>query len=303
MKSNGYLLLARDIIRKFVKNGETREPQYSTDWTFYVGDTGVHLKSEILGYDDFFSSHESFSKEIALNSDYVLFNNSLAGVYYLTSVGFISEQKFYEAQEFIELNTKKFKKEDLEPGEIYIISKGKEVIIIGELTLRYINNEKGLLSKKTEDTDFLLFSLEENRYIKLLSVKLVSFKDVLKEKIYLPDAFNFSFYTYFKEVENKCCLMDYSYMEKNELLSIVRSYDCSEDELNNFIKSNEKELKLELRKKEEEREISYNKKGVLDLMKHIEKLSGGNSYGNADFYKFLFDALMNSYYDNKGLNK
>jgi len=96
---------------------------------------------------------------------------------FITSVGLVSEEEFYKAEDIME-NTKYLKRREVEIDSLYLDVKGRELIYIGTLIVKPEHATKS-------EYKFQLFDIEMERFIDFASVKLVEFSSIYKENIYV----------------------------------------------------------------------------------------------------------------------
>lgn len=102
---------ARDITRKFIKDGIEYEPILSSDWRLDKTELFINIASDI---NDIYMPFIPFTKlaEFIFDQGFNLSGNYILGDYYLTSIGLITEEEFYEAETMIELYKKEYQKKN-----------------------------------------------------------------------------------------------------------------------------------------------------------------------------------------------
>jgi len=96
---------------------------------------------------------------------------------FLTSIGLVSEEDFYLAEDIME-NTKFLKKKDLEIDSVYLDVKGREFLYTGNLIMN-----QGYMTEKIYKSQ--LFDIKNNRFLNLSSLKLVEFSYEYKKDIHI----------------------------------------------------------------------------------------------------------------------
>jgi len=87
------------------------------------------------------------------------------GEYAITSIGLITMDEFYLAQDFIE-KQQKIKYMDMEINQTYLSNTGKKYIFLGDLISRYGTNINYLLKDS-------IFDISLSKIVKLNSIKLI----------------------------------------------------------------------------------------------------------------------------------
>jgi len=117
------------------------------------------FKTNFLDNPNFHISDEEFNQDLSYSIQKPI------GEYAITSIGLITMDEFYLAQDFIE-QQHKIKKTNLEFKQTYISNKGKKYIFLGDLFSNYGTNVMYTLKD-------CLFDISLNKIVKLSSIKLI----------------------------------------------------------------------------------------------------------------------------------
>jgi len=164
---------AKEIYKSFIRNNEKITPVLSMNWKIKTDGTLVRIYSEELDKTFTLISKDSFIDKYLLNRDYNIENEIIKGSYFYTSVGLISEEDYYEAEDIIEKNKKSIREIDLEKGHVYKSDKGFEYIYIGALDILLIERKGVIYEKEFFKTDSFLYDREKEKVVNKSSIKLV----------------------------------------------------------------------------------------------------------------------------------
>ena len=245
---------ARDITRQFIREGEKVSPTYSSAWYFVDNFDDVCLSSEESEESYFFSKRKL--SNFLLNSAVNLNNGKIKGGYYLTAVGLISEDEYLLAKDIIERYSTRIPKKELDVGSCYISEKGESFLYIGSFKTELVKVENNIMYKEYKETDHCVYNLNEERVIKLSSVKLIDYdrennnEDILYKNLDEYLSYN-NFYQINIDERSKyvsASLMPSEYIkEKRVLFDNTINFPTQVLEIIKFINSSDikKELKVE----------------------------------------------------------
>ena len=250
------IILAKEITRKFTKNGEFISPILASDWEFLYIEDKVYLGSEEQNESFYFSTTTNYLKNYIFGDkkDLVL-NNKLVEDMYFTSKGLVSTYLFYEAEDFME-NIEYIKLKDMEDGAVYESEKGIKYLFIKRITrkhISYIDNNYTKLYVRENKKENLLHLLNKDKIINFNSIKIV--KKVEEQRLNL-DVLEDRVYFGSNDIYGE---LNYSFLEgktfHNNIDSYLKRYEIKTKEIirniNTFINSNETSFSFEHRKREE----------------------------------------------------
>ena len=156
----------------------TSSSEITDDWKIIIHDKNV----EIISFNLSFSKYISFERYVKKYSD---FNEdmNLIGEYYFSSIGFISQEDYFLAEDI--LSTDKIKNKDLKYGYKYLGIDGKEYTYIDNLNIKSIDIdfENLLFTKGIKKGIFQFFVIDSLFDTKLIQINS---KKVIKE-LYFDD--------------------------------------------------------------------------------------------------------------------
>jgi len=167
---------AKSITKSFINKGEKREPIFASDWEFILKKDTVYIISEQNNVEYIFSSLNNYSREYVFGPfKNIVKDNKLIDGAYFTSIGFVSAEDFFLAEDILE-NIKKIKLSEMKEGHIYLSDKGKEYLFIKEeiQTNTYVkDNNFTHFRKKRIQRENTLYDITFRKYVKFNSVKLI----------------------------------------------------------------------------------------------------------------------------------
>jgi len=141
---------------------------------WFVGQNGNRIKKTM--------SKKTYDSYIVKEIENTSSNKSLKKIdesLFLTSVGLVSEEDFYKAEDIME-NTKFLKRRDLEIDSVYLDIKGREFLYIGDLIINPENRKEKIYKSQ-------LLNLENKMFIYFSSLKLVKFSHKYKKEVSLDN--------------------------------------------------------------------------------------------------------------------
>ena len=268
-------------------NSRTPVSELSNNWAFNIEDKQVKVYSE---FDFFHTSFVSFVKNYI--DKLRIEDNKIIGEYRHSSVGFISEEDYFYAQDLLSENRIKFS--ELIDNNIYQGNNGKKYIYkkTPEIYLIDFDTSTRTFSKKIEKTSFFLIEYnEENELVK--TIRLNSVKLIKEIGVYGSDTNNFLN----KEILSKIKYLDFIIDRDNFRFSSTR------------IENINKKLYLPLRlidlpTKEEEKEYTYkNERAVRDCFNIEHLLEIKKTSFLRGMYRFIKDDKLSELNIEKYLTK
>ena len=276
---------ARDITRKFLRNGTEVSPVLAGDWEFIQLEGRVYIQSEMQTKRFYLTNSELFLSNYIFSKKYKINDTKLEGNYFYTSVGLVTQDNFFIAEDMVEMYSKRISEKDLDRNHTYISDKGMEYIYVGKLKLKTVLEKDNLLVKEIIETDSYLYSMDGNTKVKTNSIKLVKLKEKNEKEFYIDirsnelnelletkiEMYNSRKLTYVKCL-NTIEEMDFMGLEKNKL-TYEYGDSHSMDDIFKFL-NNGDEYKLPLIEVRREREPDQNHlENIMERRMNIDKLS------------------------------
>ena len=153
---------AKEITRNFIRNGKKESPIFTTDWIIKPSDEDdkIYIKSKSLEKKIYLCTKTDFVDLYLFNSDYLIEDKLFKGFYVLTSIGLITENNFYKAQDIVEKNEKSIPEAQMNVGSFYLSDKGREYLYLGTLKIEGIYLNSQILKKVKFDTISYLYDTE-----------------------------------------------------------------------------------------------------------------------------------------------
>jgi len=279
--------ISKLITKRFTRNKIEVSPFALYRINFKLDDNKIVL----ISGDDIIQTltYEKFIEDYLYNEDYSLTKENtdfiLNGSYYFTSVGLVTENDFFLAEDIQERYTKGIKKKDLEVNSIYFSNKGKEYLYLGGFQIKNIIKEDNKLIKNTILTEEYLYDLSKGEVVKKNSVKLVKFEKENRDSLDINLSgilySNKQENTYYINIDTRIHRLTFYGNNDSNLFSLSKKYD---NEYSEFTDSDDKILVLKEKEKIYQRddygkiideEISYTNDG-----RKIVRRRYSDSYGN-----------------------
>jgi len=250
---------ANNITRRFIKNNKTYDPLLSSDWEFSIVCNKVCIGSNILDLNiPSYCSLEEYALSYAFNNLYKLEDNVIKGNYYLTSIGLVTEEEYFEAEDLIERYNTKIAKNELIVGNQYLSNKGKKYLYLGDLDLLSIVRDQNKLNKKILSSDPICYDVLESKLVYLSSLKLIENIGELDNKIdiLLNRGIFKELYDYeFIEISTTIKNIEFYNINNNRLVSLKDRF-IIDNEVTEFIKNNEETFTLKKKENKKEHPLS-----------------------------------------------
>ena len=146
---------------------------FTSEHFSYFNISKKEFKTNFLDNHNFHISDEEFNEDLAYSIQKPI------GEYAITSIGLITMDEFYLAQDFIE-KQQKIKKTNMEFKQTYLSNKGKKYIFLGDLLSNYGTN----IIYSLKDC---LFDISLSKIVKLNSIKLI--EEINNDYYYTLDSF------------------------------------------------------------------------------------------------------------------
>ena len=171
---------AKEITKPFFNMKAKRYPLLASDWEFILEDESVYLISKENNVKYYFSSINTYAKMYMFGvfKDDIL-NNKLKKSAYFTSIGFVSVDDFFLAEDMLE-NSQFIPRKDLLLNKVYLTDKGKEYLYINISEKNIFMKEYNLISKENKSWNAFI-DLSTSKIIKGVSLKFI---DMIDKEIY-----------------------------------------------------------------------------------------------------------------------
>ena len=248
--------LARLITKKFIRGNVETYPLLASDWVFDKIDNSIFIISKTMNGCIDSISFSGYIEKYIYNESLTVIDNTLIGNYYYTSVGFVSDEDFYLAEDILEQYNIRIPKSELLENYIYLSDKGKKYIYLGSFEIETITHEEDNLNRYFGKTDFYLYDISDDCIRKVGGTRLI--QEVGKNKeLFEVDIWNIDLPNMQSRETHKLVYIKHmKFLDNIRFLNlnssyysaILRNYDITEKELLRFELSPDKKLELKQKK-------------------------------------------------------